>query len=57
MDGIFIAKLFSARHASQARLFFLEHENRTRRTAADSATEVSYPRVSHFEQTQRREVF
>ena len=36
--------------------FFLKHENRIRSTATDSATEVIYPEVSHFEQTQRREV-
>ena len=44
------------RAGSQPLAFFLEHANRCRSTATDSATEVIYPEVSHFEQTQRREV-
>ena len=57
MDGIFIAKHFRLGTPARLDIFFLEHENRTRRTAADSDTDVIYPEVSRCEQTQRRELF
>jgi hypothetical protein len=56
MAGMFIAKHFQLGTPAKLDISFLEHENGTQRTAAESASEVLYPEVSHFEQTRPGEV-
>ena len=56
MDGVFIARHFQLSMPAKLDISFLEHANGTQRTAADSASEVIYPEVSHFEQTRPENV-